>query len=63
MAKTVKTYELTFSDLEMGHPDLGFVSREDCRDEDEEDARYSRSLRDKGLDVVSVFDGKARIRS
>jgi hypothetical protein len=59
----IVTFELTFSDLTFGHPDLGFISREDCRDADEEDFRFYRYLKEeKHLDVLSVQDGKAKIR-
>jgi hypothetical protein len=60
---TDKTYELLFSDLEIGHADLGFMSREDCRDPDEEDTRYARFLKEKGFKHVRVWDGKARVLS
>jgi len=57
----LKTYELTFSDLQFGHPDLGFISREDCRDPDEEDMAYARFLFAKGFKSVRVRDGKATV--
>jgi len=63
MGKSERVYELTFSDIEFGHPDLGFISREDCRDPDEEDMAYARYLISKGHAGVRVRDGKATVSS
>ncbi|HEY8096884.1 MAG TPA: hypothetical protein VIE65_12450 [Methylobacter sp.] len=54
-------YVLLFSDLEVGHPELGFVSREDCRDPDEEDIRFQRMLVKQGCRRIQVHDGIAQI--
>lgn len=59
-------YELTFSDKEMGHKDLGYIPRRPKRDPeaqaDDEDVAYARFLRSKGHKGVSVRHGLVSIR-
>ncbi len=54
-----KRFDLEYSDLEVGHPAFGYASREDCRDEDEEDRRVAELMREKGYLNPRVADGAA----
>jgi hypothetical protein len=51
-----KKFELTFSDLEMGHPVLGMMSRIAGMEPDDEDVAYRKFLKAKGLRAC-VHDG------
>jgi hypothetical protein len=51
-------YELLFSDLRMGHPDLGWMPRKSSCCADDEDLAYQRFLRAQGVEA-RVHDGYA----
>lgn len=54
-----KTFELEFSDNSFGCEKLGYIVRPVSFDEDEEDAKYAKHLKAKGLKNVKVVGGKA----
>lgn len=56
-----KTYELQFSDREVGHPELGFIPRK--ADPDDEDVAFRRHLKRRGFADVHVHDGRATVTS
>lgn len=56
---TPRTFDLTFSDRELGHPELGFIPRRD--DPDDEDVAFARHLRRAGFSDVRVHDGRATV--
>ncbi len=67
MANTKITYDLVYDDVEIGHPDLGFMPRdqraftnEDGYDADDEDEAYQRFLYEKGT-RARVVDGVVHI--
>ncbi len=52
MAQEAKRVDLLFSELDFGTYEWGFIKRDGCRDEDEEDTRYQRHMKEKhGIDV------------
>lgn len=56
-----RTFRIRRTATEVGCDALGYVEREDCRDAVEEEIRYETYLKNKGLDVISVGDGVARV--
>lgn len=59
---TKKTrYELLFSDIEMGHRDLGWLPRL-FKNADDEDLNYERFLNRKGI-KARVVEGVAYVES
>lgn len=42
-------YELLFSDIKMGHPELGWMPRGNFKDLDDEDLKYQRFLKSRGI--------------
>lgn len=53
-------YELTMSDNELGHSELGFMKRKQNEDPDDEDVRYQRFLVKNGF-KARVRDGIAYV--
>lgn len=59
-----KTLELVYDDVEVGHPELGMMPRDeriftgaDGYDADDEDEAYQKFLKGKGI-KARVLDGK-----
>jgi hypothetical protein len=56
-----KRYELLFSDVEIGHPELGWMPRT-LGDTDKEDDEYKRFLKARGI-KARVYNGYAVVES
>lgn len=64
METTTKKYQLLFSDVAMGHPDLGWMKYEENKlkhsdDPDDVDLAYIRFLYGRGFKNVRVYCGYA----
>lgn len=44
-----RTYDLLMSDIQFGHPALGWIDRKQDENPDDEDLRYQRFLREKNI--------------
>lgn len=56
----MKNIDLLFSDVSFGTHEYGFLPRKDAQDPDDEDMRYQRHLKAKGISA-RVWNGQVQI--
>lgn len=56
----MKIIYLLFSDVTFGTHEYGFIPRKVVQDPDDDDARYERHLKFKGINA-RVYDGKVKL--